>query len=469
MGPSREQFVARATDDAFIKMLSNVLLRIVSNNDSNKGVVTRFHSMNAPPISISDYVGRIARHVRCSNECFVLALVYIERITKLHKNFVISVLNVHRLIITAVMLAAKFSDDVYYSNKFYAQVGGVNVTEINLLEAQFLSMLNFQLYVSAIEYESCRMGVEKANLFGCLSHSLWGVPWFHAGSKRTVREERAPSNGNMPMMMSATKYPQQQSNVSVCSTRYFDSIVEGNATEETRNGSYHRGAFARTMGTRSGSNVAMLQNNMKPVVYDMGVGQSRSCGVSMDTYSCQSSHPTTAFHMLSDVHMPQLPDNTREGAIINTPGNRSFHMNQKIYSANLGGVHSMEYPAAGSCSKHPRAGEALTRRPTRFLLNRLCANQVDFAGNSRARWNGVEQTSLVGFSRVPTIDENREANDDCEVFVNALEARYRETFKEKCVMNADSWSYEDNLEPYGSRQLLHFNKIPEAASCHGGI
>ncbi|KAK2198281.1 bifunctional Cyclin PHO80-like/Cyclin-like superfamily/Cyclin-like [Babesia duncani] len=159
-----EEPVAKPTDEGFIKLLANVLTKIVQENRDNKGVVTRFHSLGIPPISIADYIVRIAKHVRCSNECFVLAFVYIDRILKLHSEFCLSALNVHRFVITAVMLAAKFTDDVYYSNKFYALVGGVKVAEINLLESQFLILINYQLYVRTCDYEACRIGLGQVNV-----------------------------------------------------------------------------------------------------------------------------------------------------------------------------------------------------------------------------------------------------------------------------------------------------------------
>ena len=36
-------------------------------------------------------------------------------------------LTVHRLLITAVMLAAKLMDDKYYNNAYYAKIGGVAI------------------------------------------------------------------------------------------------------------------------------------------------------------------------------------------------------------------------------------------------------------------------------------------------------------------------------------------------------
>ena len=56
-------------------------------------------------------------------------------------------LNVHRVVITAVLLAAKFFDDAYYNNAYYAKVGGVLVSEMNGLEVDFLFRVNFSLHV----------------------------------------------------------------------------------------------------------------------------------------------------------------------------------------------------------------------------------------------------------------------------------------------------------------------------------
>ena len=44
------------------------------------------------------------------------------------------------------MLAAKFFDDQYFNNAYYAKVGGVPPNEMNSLEIEFLFMLNFNLF-----------------------------------------------------------------------------------------------------------------------------------------------------------------------------------------------------------------------------------------------------------------------------------------------------------------------------------
>lgn len=51
------------------------------------------------------------------------------------------------------MLAAKFFDDIYYNNNYYARIGGVSCTELNSLEIEFLFLINFNLFVTTENYQ----------------------------------------------------------------------------------------------------------------------------------------------------------------------------------------------------------------------------------------------------------------------------------------------------------------------------
>jgi len=50
------------------------------------------------------------------------------------------------------MIAAKFFDDIYFDNAYYAKVGGIPTAEINNLELEFLFMINFTLNVTGDVY-----------------------------------------------------------------------------------------------------------------------------------------------------------------------------------------------------------------------------------------------------------------------------------------------------------------------------
>jgi hypothetical protein len=51
------------------------------------------------------------------------------------------------------MEAAKFLDDFYFSNKHWAEVGGISTEEINSLELEFLFLLEFDVNVQRDEYD----------------------------------------------------------------------------------------------------------------------------------------------------------------------------------------------------------------------------------------------------------------------------------------------------------------------------
>ncbi|RDY13265.1 Cyclin-P3-1, partial [Mucuna pruriens] len=106
---------------------------LVSSTKSDP--ITMFHGSKAPNMSVTQYVERIFKYSHCSPSCFVIAQIYMD--TFLHKTggFLTS-FNAHRLLITSVMVAAKFLDDKYYSNAYYAKVGGVSTEEMNKMEIE---------------------------------------------------------------------------------------------------------------------------------------------------------------------------------------------------------------------------------------------------------------------------------------------------------------------------------------------
>lgn len=119
--------------------------------------------MHVPAVSIKDYLFRyvnfktkyfpytdyrISNYAKCSADCYVLALVYIDRVIRGNANFAVNSLNAHRLVIVAMMVAAKYHDDHYFNNDYYAVIGGVTNEEINTLEVEFLFMINFNLFVA---------------------------------------------------------------------------------------------------------------------------------------------------------------------------------------------------------------------------------------------------------------------------------------------------------------------------------
>ncbi|CAJ1956362.1 unnamed protein product [Sphenostylis stenocarpa] len=120
-----------------------------------------FHGVRAPSISIPRYLERIYKYTNCSPSCFVVGYVYIDRLTHRHPDSLVTSLNVHRLLVTSVMVASKMLDDEHYNNAVYARVGGVSNAELNKLELELLFLLDFEVLVSSGVFESYCFHLER--------------------------------------------------------------------------------------------------------------------------------------------------------------------------------------------------------------------------------------------------------------------------------------------------------------------
>lgn len=68
------------------------------------------------------YLVRIAKYAKCSPACFVHSMVHMLKLAQQDASFAPTRLNVHRLLLTGVLISAKFLDDRYFNNAFYAKV-----------------------------------------------------------------------------------------------------------------------------------------------------------------------------------------------------------------------------------------------------------------------------------------------------------------------------------------------------------
>ena len=55
---------------------------------------------------------------------------------------------IYRLILTTVLVTSKMFNDIYYTNQYIASVGGVTLHNINELERFYMSMIDWNLYIS---------------------------------------------------------------------------------------------------------------------------------------------------------------------------------------------------------------------------------------------------------------------------------------------------------------------------------
>ncbi|KAI8837853.1 cyclin-domain-containing protein, partial [Chytridium lagenaria] len=139
-----------------IDLIADMLERLTQHNDLiplTQSGLTRFHSRAPPAISVKDYMRRIVKYASVERVCLLVLLIYVDRICERNPTFTISSLTVHRFIITATTVACKALCDIFLQNTTYAKVGGISGRELNLLELEFLSLIDWSLTATA---ESCQ-------------------------------------------------------------------------------------------------------------------------------------------------------------------------------------------------------------------------------------------------------------------------------------------------------------------------
>eukprot|EP00494_Astrolonche_serrata_P031493 UN31762 len=144
----------KAKRKIIVAAISSILSQKCATNTSNiqNNATGFFESPVIPNVSIADYLERVSFYSHCTVEVLILALIYVDRLIE-RRNFMLTFYNIHRLVVTAVMLAAKYFDDKYFNNKYYARIGGISLREMNALEVEFVNLLYFRLYVQPAQFE----------------------------------------------------------------------------------------------------------------------------------------------------------------------------------------------------------------------------------------------------------------------------------------------------------------------------
>ncbi|KAK8462739.1 hypothetical protein SEVIR_1G259600v4 [Setaria viridis] len=105
-----------------VAALAGILERVAERNDAAAAAelsaavapASAFRATTKPGISVRAYMARIARFAGCSPACYVVAYVYLDRLLRRGRRLALAVdsYSVHRLLITSVLAAVKFMDDM---------------------------------------------------------------------------------------------------------------------------------------------------------------------------------------------------------------------------------------------------------------------------------------------------------------------------------------------------------------------
>ena len=143
-----------------IKSISNTLITILEENkklDNYKAIVKKqnkmiFSSNSVPNISINDYLIRIQTYSEIEKSTLIIALILIDHTCK-KSGLILNYYNIHRVLFGSILISIKYNEDNYYDNKFYSEIAGVKLKELQLIEYAFLELNDFNVFVNIKEYE----------------------------------------------------------------------------------------------------------------------------------------------------------------------------------------------------------------------------------------------------------------------------------------------------------------------------
>ena len=162
---SVENILNLLTTEQIISYISNdIVIILIENREKTKTNIIDekdpLYSNKIPKIKIEEYITRFFTFSKIEISTLILAHIYIKRFID-KENYIISFRNIFRLIMSCIILAIKFNENKVYKNSFYAKVGGFDVDDLNNLEYNIFSRLDFNLRVLDIEFYEIVLKIYK--------------------------------------------------------------------------------------------------------------------------------------------------------------------------------------------------------------------------------------------------------------------------------------------------------------------
>lgn len=104
------------------------------------------------------YLQRIHKYCRCSNSCYYVAILYIDKFLENNK---IKQTYLYKIFFIALLLAIKWLDDCYYTSAYYSTVSGIEINHMIDLEFLFFQKLNYNLYIDNKIYKKIEFEVNN--------------------------------------------------------------------------------------------------------------------------------------------------------------------------------------------------------------------------------------------------------------------------------------------------------------------
>lgn len=150
-GGSLAEFAAQIT--CLFWFESKETLKLAENSISSPTSIRPLVREAKPAVGFRKWVVTILSTTQVTQNVILLALLLIYRLKIINPTVKGKVGSEYRLLTVALMLGNKFLDDNTYTNKTWAEVSGISVGEIHVMEVEFLSNMRYSLLASKEEWK----------------------------------------------------------------------------------------------------------------------------------------------------------------------------------------------------------------------------------------------------------------------------------------------------------------------------
>lgn len=144
-----EESVSYSLIEAIGNLLTNICEEntdLVYINSKRKKAIKSFSSNQIPSISINDYLFRLVRFTEIEQSTLIMTLIFIDRFCQKNKAK-LDYYNIYKIILSALTAAISYNEEAEYKNEFLSRVGGIPLKEMNILQYNFLILIDFELFV----------------------------------------------------------------------------------------------------------------------------------------------------------------------------------------------------------------------------------------------------------------------------------------------------------------------------------
>ncbi|KAF7862747.1 hypothetical protein EAF04_007619 [Stromatinia cepivora] len=158
-GGSLAEFAAQIT--CLFWFESTDTLKRAENSWAGSTTIERLRPEAFPSVGFTKWVVTILMTTQVSQNVILLALLFIYRLKSINPVVKGRSGSEYRLLTVALMLGNKFLDDNTYTNKTWAEVSGISVTEIHIMEVEFLSNMRYSLLATEDEWKEWQQKLGK--------------------------------------------------------------------------------------------------------------------------------------------------------------------------------------------------------------------------------------------------------------------------------------------------------------------